>query len=106
VVLFDVLTGYAATHRFNLTEATSWSRDELARRGSPVGRQSIGFVVRGAMYGGVRLDSDPPPSAERVAGGFFRALVERAGAAGLDLDHDERAELAAWLGIGPPPAPE
>ena len=51
------------------------------------------------MYGGVRLDSDPPPSAERVAG-VFRALVERAGAAGLDLDHDERAELATWLGIG------
>jgi uncharacterized LabA/DUF88 family protein len=98
-VLFDVLADYAATHRFNLTEASAWSRDELARREKPVGRQSVAFVIVGTMHGGVRLDEHTRPSATSIAEGFTRAMVERARVAGVELDDGERAEVAFWLGV-------
>jgi hypothetical protein len=100
--LFAALADYAATETFNLTQATAWVRDRLADAGTPVGRQSISFVMRGMMYGGVRLDDKPPPTSNEVRHGFAESIVARAQAAGLELSESDRAVLSDWLAGKPP----
>jgi hypothetical protein len=64
----------------------------------------VGFVVRGATIGGVRFNRQPPPSADETRDGFRSSVVDRARAAGLDLDDAEQEALAAWLDGSPVPA--
>lgn len=97
--LFEILSTYAASNEFNLTEATRWCRDALARDGVPIARTAIGYVVRGCQFGGARLDADVPPSAEEIARAFLRAVLDRAGTLGVALDSGAEREVASWLGV-------
>ena len=100
--VFAAIERYAATHQFNLTEATRWPRDELARLGIAVGRPALGYVVRGTQFGSAPLNADPPPTAGEIAAGFYRSVIERARLTGVDLNAEAEAEIADWLGAPPP----
>lgn len=101
--LFEALAIYAASNTFNLTEATRWCRDALARDSVPIARTTIGFVARGCQFGGLRLDAEVPPSAQDIGKAFLGAVLDRAGAVGVALDPDAELEIATWLGVEPPP---
>src|SRR5262245_28290942 len=57
--IYQTLSDYAHSHRFNLTECTSWARDQLREQGIPVSRGAVGFVVRGTSFGGCPLHRQP-----------------------------------------------
>lgn len=95
--VFDTLAAYSTSHEFKLGECTRWVRDELGAAGVDVGRAGIGFVVRGAMYGGCPLNRVPPPSAIEVASAFLDNTVKRAGAAGLHLTPAEIRDFRDWI---------
>ncbi|MGD9704479.1 MAG: NYN domain-containing protein [Acidimicrobiia bacterium] len=97
--VFDTLAMYAATHTFNLTESTKWSRDTLAGDGVDVGRAALGYVVRGSSYGGAPLNSDPPPDAQQIAHAFLSNVLGRARMAGLALGAADVEQVASWLRI-------
>lgn len=104
--LFETLARYAAEYEFSLTEATRWSRDELANTATPVGRPAIGYVVKGSQFGGAPLTSDPPPTAAEIARAFCTSLIDRASEAGLSLDQSEKGEIASWFGVDLDQPPE
>jgi len=97
--LYSVLSDYASSHTFSLTEATAWSRSQLAQRGVQVNRKSIGFVVQGANYGGCPLYGDPSPRADQIATAFVSNLLSRASAAQIDLSARDISGITAWLGV-------
>jgi uncharacterized LabA/DUF88 family protein len=93
----DVLAEYAASHHFNMTEATAWSRDRLEERGVKVGRAAVGFALRATTYGGCPLYADPPPTGDEVLQAVVSNILSRAAAAELELNAVEEAELRAWF---------
>jgi hypothetical protein len=99
--VFETLARYAGGHEFSLTEATRWSRDELANNSIHVGRPALGYVAKGAQFGGAPLSADPPPSAADLARAFCTSLIDRAYQAGLNLDAAEVEEISGWFGIEP-----
>ncbi|MFL6063490.1 MAG: NYN domain-containing protein [Friedmanniella sp.] len=103
--LYAGLASYAATHHFNLTEATRWTRDHLAANGVAANRAAVGFVVRGASFGGTPLHRDPPPAAHEIAGAFVHNLIDRAEAAGITLDEEASVDIRRWFGCPGDPAP-
>ena len=103
--VYTALGEYAATHDFNLTESTKWTRDHLAAQGHPVGRSIVNYVMQGATLGGASLRMDPTPDAGQIAAGFYGAVRHRAKSAGLALDPAQAEELRRWLGA-PEPAAE
>jgi hypothetical protein len=102
--LFEVLSAYAASNEFNLTDATRWCRDELARDGVTVARTTLGYVARGCQFGGARLDAEVPPTANEIGKAFLDAVLNRAGNLGIALDPDAEQEVTTWLGVESPPA--
>ncbi len=97
--VFNALAVYAATHQFNLTESTRWSRDYTAQEGYEVGRHVFGYVIRGARYADCWLEADPPPDATVIGTAFCASLIERAQSAGLRFSDDDRQAIAEWLGV-------
>ncbi|MBX7482053.1 NYN domain-containing protein [Qipengyuania qiaonensis] len=97
--VFAVLAQYAMTHEFNLTEATRWCRDALAGEGVEVGRNSLAYVMRGAQFGGVRLDSELAPSPEAIGAAFRGAVLDRASSLGLPLGETAEEAIGNWLGV-------
>lgn len=95
--VFDVLAEYARTHTFNLTESSSFGRDRLRELGFSVGRQAVGLVVRGALYGGCPLNTVPPPDARRIGEAFYRCQLQQARASRYELAADEQRELRNHL---------
>lgn len=95
--LFEMLGHYASGQDFTLAHCTRWVRDELDALGVDVGRSTVGFVVRGAMYGGCPVGRVPAPSAVEIASAFLVNTVRRAGVAGLHLTEEEARELREWL---------
>ncbi|GGL04845.1 NYN domain-containing protein [Mangrovihabitans endophyticus] len=103
--IYQVLADYAETHRFNLTEATRWSRDELVARDVEVRRNTIALVTRGAAYGGCPLYRQPPPSAAEIGAAFLDNVLGRADAADLGLSEADVAVVREWLAVASPPQP-
>lgn len=95
---FATLARYAATQDFHLTHCTAWTRDRLRKDGCQVGRQAIGFVVRGALFGGVRLDAKPAPSADQIREALISSTMDRAQAQDVDIVKTDMSELRDWLG--------
>ena len=95
--LFEKLAEYAQSHQFNLTECTAWVRDELRASGVQVGRQSVGFAVKGSLMGGVSLKTDPSPDADQIREGLSESIIFRAESQGAPLDDKAIAALRAWL---------
>ncbi len=98
--VYRALADYAAVHEFNLTEATRWARDRLVADEVEVNRNAIGFVVRGATYGGKPLYAEPPPSAEEIGEAFVANVLSRAEAADVALSAEDRDVVRSWLGAG------
>jgi len=96
--LYAGLATYVATHHFNLTEATRWTRDHLAANGVAANRAAVGFVVRGASFGGAPLHGEPPPSAHQIAAAFVHNLIDRSEAAGITLDDQASVDIRRWFG--------
>lgn len=96
--IYQVLSEYAESHHFNLTEATRWSRDRLVSEGVEVNRNAIGFVTRGASFGGAALYRKPPPTAIEIGTAFVENVLSRAEAAAVPLTIEESAAVRAWLG--------
>lgn len=96
--IYKVLSDYVDSHHFSLTEATRWSRDRLSEQGMDVSRSAVGFVTRGASFGGCPLYRQPPPSAEEVAMAFVDNVLSRASAAAIPLTEDETEQVRSWLG--------
>lgn len=103
--IYQTLADYAQSHRFNLTQCTSWCRDQLRDQGVPVSRNAVAFVVRGASFGGAPLHRQPPPTAAEIGAGFIGNVLNRAEAAELPLSDEEIATVRAWLGAGADQAP-
>jgi hypothetical protein len=97
-LIYRTLAEYAASHHFNLTEATRWSRDRLAGQGVDVSRNAIAFVTRGAAYGGQPLYRQPSPTAQAIATALVDNVFNRAEAAEIALTPDEAAVVQSWLG--------
>lgn len=95
---FAALARYAAAFDFNLTHCTAWTRDQLKGEGVHVGRQAIGFVVRGVLFGGVRLAAKPPPAADQIREALLSNTLDRAQAQGVEVTERDRSELRDWLG--------
>lgn len=100
--IYAVLAEFAATHEFNMTQATKWSRDRLSEEGTSVNRASIGFVMNGASYGGCPLYRQPPPAADEIGAAFVVNVLNRARSAQIDLSPADEEAVVAWLG-GPAP---
>ena len=100
--MYEALATFGEDHEFNLTEITKWSRDWLAQNGIDVGRTVFGYVVRGALSGGVSLKDRPGPTADEIAGAFLRSTLARGAAAQLLLTREETQVVSEWLGA---PAP-
>jgi hypothetical protein len=97
--VFETLAMYAATHTFNLTESTKWTRDTLVGDGVDIGRGALVHVVRGANLGGAPLSSDPPPDAQQIAWAYLCNMLGRDRMAALALEATDVEQIASWLGI-------
>ena len=97
--VFEAISAYAGSHQFNLTEATRWCRDTLARDGTTIARVSIGYVVRGVQLGGLRLDASAAPTPAVVGAAFQASLLERAASLAIPVDEDAERTVADWLGL-------
>ncbi|BCB75061.1 NYN domain-containing protein [Phytohabitans flavus] len=95
--IYQTLSDYAHSHRFNLTQCTSWSRDQLRDQGLPVSRGAVAFVARGTSFGGCPLHRQPPPTAEEIRAAFVDNVLTRAEAAEIAFSSDEIATVRAWL---------
>ncbi|RAO38664.1 hypothetical protein PSN13_00783 [Micromonospora saelicesensis] len=99
--LYRALAEYAQSQRFNLTQCTGWVRDNLHEQGLPVSRNAVGFIVRGASYGGCPLHRQPAPTAEEMAAAFVGNVLSRADAAEITFSDEDIATVRAWLGARP-----
>jgi uncharacterized LabA/DUF88 family protein len=95
--MFKLLSDYAGSHSFSITECTAWVRDAFKSENVPVGRQSISFVVRSALMGGVSLNTQPSPDAARIRQGFTAFIALRSESQGIPLDEPTLQALNSWL---------
>lgn len=96
--IYQALSEYAHSHRFNMTQCTSWARDRLREQDIPVSRSAVGFVVRGASFGGYPLYHDPAPTSEEIGKAFVDNVLGRAEAAEVGLTEEEGKIVRNWLG--------
>ena len=97
--LFGTLAAYSESHEFRLSEATKWSRDQLAEQGVQIARASIGQVIRGAQIGGAPLNESETPSAEAIGQAFLASLKDRADTLGITIDHSTEEALGTLIGL-------
>lgn len=97
--IFRSLATFLLAHPFDLTRITQSVRDELASEGLDVGRNAIGFVVQGAMYGGLNWRAQPPASASEISQHFFDNIVQLAASRQFEVSDEVVHELRAWLDI-------
>lgn len=95
--IYAILAEYAATHEFNLTEATKWSRDRLVERGTAASRAAVAFVCHAAAHGGCPIYRRPSPTADDIASATIDNVLKRADEAGLDLSDMELDEIRDWM---------
>jgi hypothetical protein len=95
--IYETLSAYARAHRFNLTQCTSWSRDQLRDGGVPVSRGAVAFVVRGTSFGGSPLHRQPPPTPAEIGSAFVNNVLSRAEAAQIPFTEEEEAAVRDWL---------
>ncbi|HTJ33721.1 MAG TPA: NYN domain-containing protein [Dactylosporangium sp.] len=103
--IYETLSAYARSYRFNLTQCTSWSRDQLRDAGVPVSRGAVAFVVRGTSFGGFPLHRQPPPTPAEIGTAFVNNVLSRAEAAQIPFSEDEAATVRAWLNPEVSPEP-
>jgi len=97
VAVFETLEQAAREGPIKLTDRIKWSRDRLAETETSVSRAALSFIARGTALGGIVPHREPKPSAAELCQAFVRAMTERAGALGLDLDDRDAKDLLDWL---------
>lgn len=95
--VFEVLAEQLDGTTFHLSEASASARDELALRGSPVGRQALAFVLKGAHWGGAEMVGGAPLTPDELRNAFLDNLVSRAAASGLPLAEEQRKAIQDLL---------
>lgn len=95
--VYAILAEYSATHEFNLTEATKWSRDQLVERGTVASRGAVAFVCHATAHGGCPLYRQPSPTSDDIASATVDNVLRRADEAGLDLSETELNEIRLWM---------
>ncbi len=95
--VFEGLASFLWEYEFDFTQMTAKVRDYIEGLDLHVGRNAIGFVARGAMYGGVRLDSSPAPDSATITKAFLKNVMNQAASRQLDLDAVEKEELKSWI---------
>ncbi|GAB2581245.1 NYN domain-containing protein [Paractinoplanes abujensis] len=95
--IYETLAAYVESHRFNLTQCTSWSRDRLRDQGVPVSRGAVAFVVRGAAFGGCPLFRLPAPTAAEIGAAFVGNVLSRAESVDMTFTDEETATVREWL---------
>lgn len=96
--IYETLSDYAQSHKFNMTECTSWARDQLREQDIPVSRSAVAFVVRGTSFGGYPLYRQPAPTADEIREAFVSNVFSRAEAAEIVFTGEEHREVRVWLG--------
>ena len=96
--VYQTLSDYAQSHRFNLTQCTSWSRDQLRDQGLAVSRRAVAFVVRGTSFGGCPLHRQPPPTAAEIGAALLGHVIGRAEALEIAFTADEITTVRTFLG--------
>lgn len=96
---FKGLATFLSAQPFNLTLITQSVRDRLKSNGIEVGRNPIGFVVRGSMYGGIPLNRQPPPEAEEIALAFRTSILHNARSSQMEINDDQERQLTEWLSV-------
>lgn len=97
--LFAALQAYSEKHEFRFSEATRWTRDQLAEQGIRIARASIAQVARGAQIGGAPLNESEAPSAMAIGHAYVTSLIERAATVGMSLDQLAEDNLRVLLGL-------
>ena len=94
-----MLSNYAENHEheFTLSKCAIWVRDQLKEKEIPVGRNAIQRIVHWAKHGGVSLDADPPPTADKIREAVIQNAITRSGEADLILMPEKQKELRNWL---------
>lgn len=105
-IVYLSLEAYAATHDFNLTESTKWSRDYAAGLGADVARSVFVFVVLACRNSGVMLSADVTPTAGQIGSALLSSVMSQAEVAGLEVSSADRLALARWLHVEEPGADE
>lgn len=100
-VVYQSLEAYAATHDFNLTEATKWSRDYATGLGSDVARSVFVYVVLACRDSGVMLSADVTPTPSQISSAVHASVLSQAEVAGLDVSSEDSLVLARWLHVEP-----
>ena len=94
-----MLAHYAKNHEheFTLSECTIWVRDQLKEKEIPVGRNAIQHIIHWAKHGGVSLDADPPPTADKIREAVIQNAIIRASETNMDLTPEGQKELRNYL---------
>lgn len=90
---------YGSRKEFNFGEATRWIRDALSQEGIQIALEPIGYVIRGAQFGGARLDAEVGLSAERIGYGFLDGLLDRAMSVGVQITEETERDITKWFGL-------
>jgi hypothetical protein len=61
-------------------------------------RNAVGYVTRGAAFGGCPVFRQPPPAADEIGDAFVRNVLDRADAASMALSPADQHVVAQWLG--------
>ena len=96
--VFEAISTYAASHDFNLTEASRWCRDWLSDRGLHIARIAIGYVIRGVQIGGLSLSQDTAVTPEQVGDAFLTSVLDRASSSSIPLDAEAESTIRNWFG--------
>ena len=94
-----MLASYAESqeHEFKPSACAIWVRDQLKEKEIPVGRTAIDRIIKWAKHGGANLESDPPPTADKIREAVIQNAITRSGEANLDLTPEKQKELRNWL---------
>ncbi|SFR68498.1 NYN domain-containing protein [Agromyces sp. CF514] len=87
-----------AEHPLVLNDTSKRVRDACASAGTPVGRGSISFVIRGLQYSDLGVSRQP--TLREVASGWTRNVESLCRGARIELDDRDLAELRAWVSGG------
>lgn len=95
--LFAALADYAQREEFTLTACTASVRDTLKNTATPVSRGAVSLVVRSLSWQRVRLDADPPLSADTMREAFRAGMIDRYEASGSLLGDTKMRMLDRWF---------
>lgn len=96
-LIAEGLSNFVQSNGYNLTHATRWVRDDLASRGTAVGRRAPNAVVSGAAHGGCPLYRKPAPTGDEILTAFAQNVVDRARSGDAEFTDQELQLIGDWF---------